>query len=74
MPLEGLIDIDAEKKRLSKELGKAEAELVKVNNKLANEQFVSRAPEAVIEENRERQQHWKDRAAELQQMLDNLNG
>ncbi|MCF6312045.1 MAG: valine--tRNA ligase [Verrucomicrobiales bacterium] len=73
MPLEGLIDIDAEKKRLSKELGKAEAELVKVNKKLSNEQFVSRAPEAVIEENRERQQHWKERAAELQQMLDNLD-
>ncbi len=74
MPLEGLIDIDAEKKRLSKELGKAEAELVKVNSKLANEKFVSRAPEAVIEENRERQQHWKARAAELQQMIGNLEG
>lgn len=73
MPLEGLIDIDAEKKRISKELGKAEAELVKVNKKLSNEQFVSRAPEAVIEENRERQQHWKARAEELQQMLNNLD-
>ena len=59
MPLEGLINIDAEKKRLSKELEKAESELGKVNGKLANEQFVAKAPDAVIEENRERQQHWK---------------
>ena len=73
MPLEGLIDIDAEKKRLNKELEKTQAELTKVNSKLANEKFVSRAPEAIIEENRERQQHWKDRTAELEQMIANLD-
>jgi valyl-tRNA synthetase len=72
MPLEGLIDIDAEKKRLGKELDKAKGELSKVNAKLTNGQFVAKAPEEVIEESRERQQHWKDRVSELGQMIANL--
>ncbi len=72
LPLDGLIDVDAERERLQKELTKTEAEVKKVNAKLANENFVSRAPEAVIAETKERQQHWQDRAAELEQMIANL--
>ena len=72
MPLEGLIDVDAERERLSKELGKAEEELKKVNGKLSNENFVSRAPEEVVEENRERQRQGKERVEELEKMIENL--
>ncbi len=72
LPLDGLIDVDAERDRLQKELTKTEAEVKKVNAKLANENFVSRAPEAVITETKERQKHWQDRAAELEQMIANL--
>ncbi|MEM7698832.1 MAG: valine--tRNA ligase [Verrucomicrobiota bacterium] len=72
LPLDGLIDLDAERERLGKELEKAEAELKKVNSMLANENFISRAPEEVVAENRERQSHWKARVQELGRMIANL--
>ena len=72
LPLEGLIDVEAEKERLGKELAKAEDELKKVNAKLSNENFTSRAPEAVVQEMRDRQQDWQERADELGRMIENL--
>jgi valyl-tRNA synthetase len=54
LPLEGLIDLDAERKRLAAALAKARSELEKVNAKMANADFTARAPEAVLEEHRER--------------------
>ena len=72
MPLEGLIDVAAERDRLSKELAKAEAELAKVNAKLNNESFVSRAPDEVVQENRDRQAQWKSRVEELGRMIESL--
>ncbi|MCL4103738.1 UNVERIFIED_CONTAM: hypothetical protein GTU68_059817 [Idotea baltica] len=72
MPLDGLIDKDAEKKRLTKELEKVEAEYKKVNAKLSNENFVSRAPEEVVQENKDRQAEWKAKVEELNQMIANL--
>ncbi|EHH68470.1 valine--tRNA ligase [Gluconobacter morbifer] len=55
IPLEGLIDLDAERARLAKEISKNETELQKVLRKLANADFVARAKPEVVEENRERQ-------------------
>ena len=72
LPLEGLIDVEAEKERLGKELAKAEDELKKVNAKLSNENFTSRAPEAVVQEMQDRQQQWQRRADELGRMIENL--
>ena len=46
----------------------------KVNGKLANENFISRAPDEVVEENRERQREWKARVEELEKMIANLTG
>ena len=54
LPLEGLIDLGAERARLEKELGKARADLAKVAAKLANTEFVARAKPEVVEENRNR--------------------
>jgi valyl-tRNA synthetase len=54
MPLAGLIDIASEKARLAKELAKLEGEVAGVERKLANAEFVAKAPEEVVEENRER--------------------
>jgi len=48
-PLKGLIDFEAEKARLSKELTKIEAELAKVEGKLSNESFVSKAPAEILD-------------------------
>jgi valyl-tRNA synthetase len=72
LPLEGLIDVAAERERLGKERDKAQDELKKVNAKLSNENFVTRAPEEVIGEMKERQKHWHARVDELEKMMGNL--
>lgn len=72
LPLEGLIDVASEQDRLGKELKKAEDEVKKVNAKLANENFITRANEEVVEEMKQRQKHWQNRVAELKRMISNL--
>lgn len=52
----GSVDVEAERKRLTKDLGKAEKELEQTGKKLANEAFLSKAPDAVVEKIRTRQQ------------------
>ncbi len=54
MPLAGIVDIEAERTRLSREVEKITKEIAKIDAKLANEQFIAKAPEDVIEEQRER--------------------
>ena len=65
VPLAGLIDLDAERGRIGKEVDKAQQELEKIDKKLSNEAFVAKAPEAVVNKDRER-------AAELQTTLQTL--
>ncbi|WGJ16000.1 valine--tRNA ligase [Methylocapsa sp. D3K7] len=54
LPLQGIVDVAAEKARLAKEITKLTGEAGKIEAKLNNADFVARAPEEVIEENRER--------------------
>jgi valyl-tRNA synthetase len=54
LPLAGVIDIGAERARLAKERDKARGEARKIVQKLDNADFVKRAPQEVVEENRER--------------------
>ncbi len=54
LPLAGVIDISAEKTRLTKDIAKEEGEARKIDAKLANADFIRRAPEDVVEDNRER--------------------
>ncbi len=58
VPLEGLVDLGAERSRIDKELKKVEAELAKSKNKLASETFVANAPAAVVEQERARLAEW----------------
>jgi len=58
LPLEGLIDIEAEKARLKKELEKIEAEAAKVEQKLANPNFTQKVPAHVLEEHKQRLAEW----------------
>ena len=54
MPLAGIIDMDAERARLTKERDKAAKEIGRIEGKLGNDQFMAKAPEEVVEEQRER--------------------
>ncbi|HHY90078.1 MAG TPA: valine--tRNA ligase [Clostridiales bacterium] len=59
MPLEELIDFEKEIQRLQKEKEKLEKELQRVNGKLSNQGFLAKAPERVIEEEREKQANYE---------------
>ncbi len=72
LPLEGHIDIAAERSRLSKELEKVQAEITKVDAKLNSGTFVNSAPADVVEEHRKRKTDWNAKAARLAEMLRNL--
>ncbi|MFT5413678.1 MAG: valyl-tRNA synthetase, partial [Verrucomicrobiales bacterium] len=72
MPIEGLIDVDAEKKRLTKERDKADKELQKVCAKLKDTNFTERAPKQVVVENKKRREEFKARIKQLDEMLENL--
>ncbi|PPQ34989.1 valine--tRNA ligase [Rhodopila globiformis] len=72
LPLQGLIDIDAERARLAKERDKVAAEAKKVRQKLDNPDFVSRAKEEVVAENRERLAAFEAEIARLQAALQRL--
>ena len=54
MPLAGVIDIEAERSRLAKEVDKVAKEIAKIEAKLGNEQFMAKAREEIVEEQRER--------------------
>jgi valyl-tRNA synthetase len=54
LPLAGIIDIAAEKSRLEREVDKAAKEIARIDAKLGNAQFMAKAPEDVVEEQRER--------------------
>ncbi len=72
LPLAGIIDVDAEQKRLKREIDKIGSEIRQLDAKLANEKFVSRAPEHVVEEQRERKVEAEAVAAKLEQALRRL--
>jgi valyl-tRNA synthetase len=72
MPLAGVIDLAAERVRLAKEAQKLDAEIDKFDRKLGNPQFVEKAPEEVIEEQRQRRADAVERRQRLQEALDRL--
>jgi len=65
LPLEGVVEPEAERKRLGGEMLKVEAEIEKVNRKLASESFVQNAPPEVVAEHRQRLADWADRLKAL---------
>ena len=71
LPTEGLIDVEAEKARLKKELEKVDAEILKVEQKLANPAFTQKVPPAVLLEHQKRLADWQ---ANRQRLLDGLAG
>jgi len=74
LPLEGLIDVEAEKIRIAKEVEKDKAEIVKVEQKLANPNFTTKVPPAVLAEHEQRLLEWRAKLARDQAALEALNG
>ncbi len=65
LPLAGIIDLDKERARLTKEIEKNASEVEKIDRKLGNAQFLEKAPDDVVEEQRERR-------AEAQAVIERL--
>ncbi|MGC2222343.1 MAG: valine--tRNA ligase [Methylocella sp.] len=74
LPLQGIVDLEAEKIRLSKEIAKLKDDVDRIEAKLRNADFVARAPEEVVEENRERQEDALSRMEKLAAALVKLGG
>ena len=72
LPLKGVIDFSAERARLDKELAKADADIKRVDAKLANEKFVANAPEEVVEEEKEKREAAGARKTKLLEALERL--
>jgi valyl-tRNA synthetase len=72
LSLEGLVDFNEEKKRLEKEMKKILDDLTFINKKLANRDFLDRAPQEVIKKEKERAQTLKEREARLQENIDRI--
>jgi valyl-tRNA synthetase len=72
MPLEGLLDIDAELARLNKELEKWAKEVKLVQGKLSNERFVSKAPDAVVAEERKKEADYLEKHATVEKRIEEL--
>ncbi|UCB42842.1 MAG: valine--tRNA ligase [Dehalococcoidales bacterium] len=72
IPMESMVDLAAERERLSKEIEQVDMETGRLEVRLNDKAFLSKAPEAVIEKERGRLVEKKDRAERLRQELDRL--
>jgi len=64
--LDGAVDFQAELARLDKEIGKVDKDLLALNGKLSNENFVKRAPAELVESEKARQADLMDKKAKMQ--------
>ena len=72
LPLEGLIDVEAEKARIDKEIAKVEAEVKNCESKLGNSAFVDRAPAELVDREKARRDEWAQKLGQLQEMRSSL--
>jgi valyl-tRNA synthetase len=73
IPLAGLIDLDAERARLKKEIARIEGEIKKCEGKLGNANFVDHAPAAVVEQERARLADWNNQLDALRGQAERLS-
>ena len=73
VPLEGLIDMEAERARLSKQIQRASEDRQRSEKKLANPQFLANAPAAVVDRERERAAALDERLVQLNERLSRLS-
>jgi valyl-tRNA synthetase len=72
MPLDGLIDMQAEKSRLDKEIAKVAQEVIKCEAKLGNSAFVDKAPTELVDREKSRLDEWAQKHSQLQEMRSSL--
>ena len=72
--LGGLVDLDREKARLTGEMGELDANYTRLSERLEDEKFLSRAPEEVVERERERLESIEERRARISEVLSRLGG
>ncbi|MGV6871705.1 valine--tRNA ligase [Pseudochelatococcus sp. B33] len=72
LPLAGVIDLSAERARLEKEADKIVADIARIDAKLGNADFIARAPEEIVEEQRERRADLEARHAKVAEALERL--
>lgn len=72
LPLGDVVDLEAESKRLQKEVQKLEKDIFSVTNKLSNADFISKAKEEVIQENRDRLTLWTATKDRLEKAIQGL--
>ncbi|MBB4302572.1 valyl-tRNA synthetase [Rhodobium orientis] len=65
LPLAGVVDLDAERARLDKELKKIDGDITRIDKKLGNEQFLAKAPEEVVEGEREKREEFVQLRAKM---------
>ena len=73
LPLAGVIDLDAEKSRLGKEMVAIDSDIAVIDRKLDNPQFLAKAAEDVVEEQRTRRADAVDRRQRIEAALARLN-
>ncbi|MEW9500578.1 valine--tRNA ligase [Jeotgalibacillus marinus] len=72
LPLEGLLNLDEEIARLEKELVKWTKEVERAENKLGNERFISKAPQAIVDEEKAKQQDYLEKQEAVKQRIEEL--
>jgi valyl-tRNA synthetase len=68
-----LIDVEAEKARLHKEIVKVEMEVKKCDGKLGNKAFVDKAPAELVEREQARREEWAQKLKQLEEMQASLD-
>ena len=74
IPLDDLVDFKAEYDRLTKEKKKLEGEVKRVVGKLSNQGFLAKAPEKVINEEKEKQAKYEEMLAKVEERLAMVSG
>jgi valyl-tRNA synthetase len=72
MPLEEIVDIEGEKKKLAENIKKLNSQISKIENRLNNEQFLRKAPKEVVKRERERMSAMADRGKRMENILEDL--
>jgi valyl-tRNA synthetase len=73
IPLTGVVDLTEEKARLQKEIEKLNSEIERIDKKLANENFTSKAPAAVVEEEKVKRQDYENSLVKVEEAMNRIS-